>query len=692
MTASRLLRTTGLATILAASASSGAMAQNTLTLDVITVTGGKTSESAVSALAGVSYISDQDLERLKARISSDIFAMTPGITASPLGNDPGAIINIRGLQNFGRVAVTVDGARQNFSRNSHAGNGSFYVEPDLLSSATVVRGPAGNSYGSGAIGGVVAFTTFDADDLLRDGETWALANKTGYQTNANDISTSGRFAVRFNDAFDLVGGIVYRTSNDYTNASDQAVPYTGQTPVSGLVKGTFRPADGHEVEISGLHYDNRYLASRSAGLAPAAPYYASVDDTHTQNTNITGKWTYSDDALFDFAGTVFWTNTKTHQVKVLGSNSGSSGDLGDTRDFDVKTAGLDLHNSSRVDIGGIEHKFTYGVDYFKDIARSVSDLTSSDRSTASATSSGDRAAYGAFVQWDAKPKEWLDLMASLRYDGFRLDGNDADGSPIDLEGGRLSPKATAAISPIENLTFYGTYAEGYRAPSITETFVGGTHQNDFGWIPNPYLKPETARTLEGGINVRFDGVATPDDALRAKFSIFHTMVDDYIDIVRISTSPNVDQYQNVGEARVNGFEAEGTYDLGWSYVSLLASYANARKVSDGSQLNATTPTTKLGATLGLRNAERTLDYGLMFRYANATSSSLGDSDAYGLVDLFANWQVRSNVTVSAGIDNVFNTSYTDSTAGYIVGPPYSSIDSNGRGRTFKIAISGRIGG
>jgi hemoglobin/transferrin/lactoferrin receptor protein len=134
-----------LTTALAAAPLCAALGQS-LSLDVITVTAGKTNESAIDALAGVSYLSSEELQKLAATLPSEIFRTLPGVYAAPLGNDPGAIVNIRGLQNFGRVAVTIDGARQDFSRNSHAGNGSFYLEPELLKSLTVVRGPVGNTW------------------------------------------------------------------------------------------------------------------------------------------------------------------------------------------------------------------------------------------------------------------------------------------------------------------------------------------------------------------------------------------------------------------------------------------------------------------------------------------------------------------------------------------------------------------
>jgi hemoglobin/transferrin/lactoferrin receptor protein len=677
-----------------------AEAQSTINLDVLTITAGKTTQSAIDALAGVSYISRAELAKMQGKLPSDVLAALPGVAASTLGNDAGALVNIRGLQNFGRIAVTIDGARQDFSRNSHAGNGSFYLEPELLKSATVVRGPSGNSYGSGAIGGVVAFETIDADDVLRDGETWALQNNTGYASNGGGWFTGVQAAKRFNDAFDLVGAAVYRKSGDYANATGQTVPFTAQEPISGLVKATFRPADGHEIELSGMHYVNQYLASRSAGLT------ASVDDTDTQNTTLAAKWSYSKpgDDLWDFVGTAYWNRTFTDQIKVgpAGTPSSSStGFLGYHRSFEVKTAGVDFHNTSRAAAGGFDHKLTWGVDYFNDDADSYGDLTLAVKPTSQAatTSSGVRGAGGGFVEWEAE-RGWFDLLTSLRYDAFHLSGLDGNGNAVSLSGSRISPKATIGITPKEGFTFYGTYAEGYRAPSITETFIGGTHQSDFAWAPNPNLQPETARTLEAGLNVKLDGLATPDDAFRAKVGVFHTVVDNYIDTVSgfcPGTCPpdaTVSQYQNVGQGLVDGIEVEGTYDAGWSYLTVAGSYTNARKASDGARLNVTTPAAKVSGTLGFRNSERTWDYGVTWISNGKAQNVAGDTvPSYNLFNLFATWEASKNVSMAFGVDNVFNTAYTDPISGYIINSTFgSTISSNGAGRTFKISLKSRIGG
>src|SRR5437879_6971848 len=152
-------------------------------LDTITVAASKTEERAIDALAPVSSVSMEQIQGLQPNRLSDIFYNVPGVSFQERGDDPSTVINIRGLQDFGRVAAVVDGARQNYQRTGHNANGSFFLEPELVGGVDVVRGPTANIYGSGAIGGVVSFRTKDIRDVLRPGATWGVDMTGSYRTN-----------------------------------------------------------------------------------------------------------------------------------------------------------------------------------------------------------------------------------------------------------------------------------------------------------------------------------------------------------------------------------------------------------------------------------------------------------------------------------------------------------------------------
>ncbi|MDB5626100.1 MAG: TonB-dependent receptor, partial [Tardiphaga sp.] len=159
-------------------------------LDTITVTATKTEERAIDSLAPVSVVTLEHIQGLQPNRLTDIFRATPGVYFQDRGDDPSTAINVRGLQDFGRVAVVVDGARQNYQRTGHNANGSFFLEPELIGGVDVVRGPTANIYGSGAIGGVVSFRTKDIDDVVRPGERWGVDFATQVGSNQGRILSS----------------------------------------------------------------------------------------------------------------------------------------------------------------------------------------------------------------------------------------------------------------------------------------------------------------------------------------------------------------------------------------------------------------------------------------------------------------------------------------------------------------------
>ena len=115
----------------------------------------------------------------------------PGVWLQDRGDEPSTSINIRGLQDFGRVAVVVDGARQNYQRTGHFANGSFFLNPELIGGIDIVRGPTANIYGSGAIGGVASFRTKDIQDVVRPGERWGVDINNVFGTNNNRALSFG---------------------------------------------------------------------------------------------------------------------------------------------------------------------------------------------------------------------------------------------------------------------------------------------------------------------------------------------------------------------------------------------------------------------------------------------------------------------------------------------------------------------
>lgn len=650
-------------------------------LDPITVVATRTEESWIDTLAAVSVVRPEQLEQMMPVRTEDLFRGMPGVTAIQNGNTSQTSINIRGLQDFGRVAVIVDGARQNFTQLGHANAaGSFFVEPGLIADVDVVRGPVSNIYGSGAIGGVVTMRTKDADDIIARGQTWGVEADGEFGSNGPMGYGSFLAASKVGENVDLFAGGTYRKADDYKDGNGDTVDNTGYETWTGIAKATFRPADFHEIKLSFLNYESSYDTSNDAG-ASSTQY-----STDAANRTATASWNYSnpDDNLFDFRSTVYWNQVDLDQVKTVGSPNDITGAVGDPRGFTINTVGFDAYNTSRFQWGAVENAITYGGDYFHDDVDNVDDYGFGE----GYNPSGERAVGGAFVQWSAKYSTWLELITALRYDSYSLDG---DG--VSNDGDHLSPKITLGITPWSWLTVYGTYAEGYRAPAVTETLVSGDHPAffpggapPFEFVPNPNLKPEVGENKELGVNIKYDGLFVANDKLRIKANIYQNDVEDYIELVTFGPPrcivPNPSpvgppcfayndysfaQYQNVEEARLRGFEFEGTYDAKTWFFSLAGQVTEGEVTAgeDKGQPLSTIPPDQVTTTLGARFLDEKLTVAVRWTAVAAKKASdLPDNsvyeptDSFNLVSIYAGYQPNANTLWRLSVENLLDEQYT----------------------------------
>ncbi|RUU27546.1 TonB-dependent hemoglobin/transferrin/lactoferrin family receptor [Mesorhizobium sp. M6A.T.Ce.TU.016.01.1.1] len=651
-------------------------------LDLITISATMIKTAVIDSMAAISAVDQEELERIQPDTAADIFRTTPGVAASMNGDDPATAINIRGLQQYGRVVVTLDGARQDYWRVGH-GSGSFYVEPELIKDATVIRGPVSNAYGSGGIGGVVSFETKDAGDFLKQEERWALSEKLGYESNGDGFTTSTTGAYRFSDDADIIGNLIYRDRDSYTDGNGDTVPWTGERITSGYMKATLRPADGHELKLGTIlqRYSDQITGS-SGSTSPTLSRY----DTDTTNQTYTAAYTWKpdDNELIDFSANAYHNRTRAEQTQVWPTSA-----IGNFRYYDVATTGFNVKNSSRFDAWKMAHTLTYGLDYYY--------LEAS--SEAAHFGAGEQQGYGGFLQWQGDYDNWLQLIAAMRYDGYQLDGETKTVPPEEasMSGDRWSPRLTVGVTPLEGFQLYGTYSEGYRAPGLQDVYRGGgAHGSGDTYVPNLLLQPETARNWEAGVNLKYDDILAAGDLFRAKVNVFHTDVEDYIEV---DLRPDVTRTAiNIGDARLKGIEAEAVYDYGWGFVNLAGALIDAKVVSGvySGQALSNTPLDRFSATLGFRILEDQLTVGAQYlsvgkiTRTNRTQPNEPTvvDDGFDLVNVFANWRINDHAKLDFAVDNVFDTAYTDPQSAWST----SAATEQGKGRTFKVALTGRIGG
>ena len=671
-------------------------------LDTITAAASKTEERAVDALAPVSVVTSAQIEGRQASTIGDLIYNVPGVWVQNRGDEPSTSINIRGLQDFGRVAVVVDGARQNYQRTGHFANGSFFLNPELVSGIDIVRGPTANIYGSGAIGGVASFRTKDIEDVVRAGERWGVDMKTVVGSNYGRALGSAFGGVHVNPNVDVFAGGTYSTQENYKDGTGYEVANTGNRLSSGIAKLTLRPADGHEVKLGTIFQEDLYTVGqppRKAGDPNSTNANGtnnlggtSIYKSDVKNYTTTLGWKYNqpDDQLFDWDSKIYWNRTENDQVKTAHTSTTPSaycggvpgnpvsGCIGSTRGYLLDTYGIDLHNTSRFVTGDWRHAVTYGLDAFQDQVSSR-DTTGTSEIT---TPGGKRTVSGGFVQWKTNYTSMLEVISALRYDNYQLSSGSTSSS-----GDRLSPKITVALVPTAVVTPYVSYAEGYRAPSVTETLITGSHtsaspfdaffrcpsgtpgpgaDSTFCFVSNPNLRPEVGKNKEIGFNLKKNDLFVAGDTLRGKINIFRNDVENFIDLVNYGAplgGPGGPmpfyQYQNIAEARIQGFEAETMYDANLWFFGLSGTYQNGKNVQTGFGLSSIPPQ-KITTTAGVRLLDRTLILSMMWTSAIANTdipTNYLPATSYDLVNLYLQYQPTRDLTLNFSVENLLNQYY-----------------------------------
>ena len=659
----------------------------------------------------VSVITRDEIELRTPSAVSDLLRDVPGMAFSGGPRRTGEMPSIRGFTGQ-NVLILLDGARQSFS-SGH--DGRFFADPALLGTAEVVRGPASALYGSGAVGGVMALESADAEDLLRDGQTWGVRIRGAYQS-VNEETLTSFSAFTNTGKFDGIASIGLRESGDIELGDGSELPSDDEIQ-TGLVKGRYALTDALSVEASWQRFDNSaFEPNNGQGTLGTgdSTLDRNVDKDITSDTYRLGLNYDPASDLVNTDLTVYQTTTEVEEFDAT---------VPRTISREIETTGVSARNASRFDLGGIDTTFTVGGDWYRD------EQTGYDTESANGVRGGvpdaESEFMGLFAQLEAVAERPLGMPGQLivipgvRYDEFSSESETASGENDDEA---ISPRIAASYGPVEWFRFFASYSEGFRAPSVNELYLDGVHfevphpvlfdpaQGSFvfvtnEFIPNADLKPEKTETIEIGAGVDFHDLVSNGDRLQAKVSYYESEVDDMINLAVdfsydgtcfappfFPCSAGTTNSANVASAELEGVEAELRYDSERSYVH--ASYASIEGTdnSTGSDLGTLTPD-RIAVDMGLKAYELDAIIGIRVQYADDFTRRESDGaggftiaearDSYAVADIYASWSPEGwpGIRFDAGIDNIFDERYERTFEG--VYEP---------GRNYKIAASWQFGG
>lgn len=218
--------------------------------DVMTVYATGTERDSFDAPMMVTVIKNDSPETKTASTVNDILRKIPGIGVTGTSRTNGQDIYMRGFDRRG-ILTLVDNVRQG-TDTGHV-NGTF-IDPALIKQVEIVRGPSALLYGSGAMGGVIAWETVDAKDLLREGQNSGFRVFSQAATGDHSFGFGGTSFGR-TEQFDGLFSFVTKQVGDVrlSNGDDME---NKETISNLLAKGTWQFDDKQKLSGQLRYYNN----------------------------------------------------------------------------------------------------------------------------------------------------------------------------------------------------------------------------------------------------------------------------------------------------------------------------------------------------------------------------------------------------------------------------------------------------
>lgn len=148
------------------------------------VVSGRREQPALSS----TQIDGEEIRRRRGVSVADFLNGEAGVMSSNKRNGGSLSVNIRGVQDENRVPVSVDGVLQSIpSWQGYSGSSTrSFLDPDLLESVDIDKGPSMAADAVGAVGGMVRAGTVDAEHIIKEGRDWGFRLRVGTMNNTVD--------------------------------------------------------------------------------------------------------------------------------------------------------------------------------------------------------------------------------------------------------------------------------------------------------------------------------------------------------------------------------------------------------------------------------------------------------------------------------------------------------------------------
>lgn len=664
-------------------------------LDTIVVTASSQAVDIREAPASISVITAEEIEKKPVASLSELLRRVPGVTGGLSTNGEGSKIKLRGMpDNY--TLILVDGKRIGSSRdtNYRADRGRQdldWISPDMIERIEVVRGPMSSLYGSDAMGGVINIITKKIQDNWGGSATFNYTQPTTSgdrgRTFQSGVVVSG--PVADNVGLRLNAGQIRREAdNNFTNYA----PKRGDDPMLNQVNGTsgyvrnnfgaqvnIQPTENHDISLEATYGVEKNLESKGV---------TQVNSSTGVTGNTDAKVGWGASKLEKQGYTVSWDGRWAHDI--------SSKLSAYYNDYDQSGDGATAKSNETIIEGQVNMPFNFIVPHQLSVGgqwrRSELDnsstigtpLTDNDGNLILDANGNPVPSYdGQYYAGASKltGKNWalfledtLELHEKVKLTlGNRFDHDEKFGD-------HNSPRAYLVVLPTDDWSIKAGVAKGFRAPTIKESTAGAATQSGgngcsslkgMGYVDggcymagNANLKPEETTNYEFGIN--YTGFGTD-----INLTYFYTDFENKIEYTPLGYMNGVwwTQMNNIQKARTEGLEFSARIPLHerLNWTNSATYFLQSKNLDTGAAL-INTPELTISSSLDYQVTDpwsvQLLAQYTGEQYTTGVTKATTLQKAHTTFDLSTSYAASEDVTIRAGINNLFNKRLAMSNSSY----------------------------
>ena len=495
-----------------------------LKLNELVVTGVTGDTKLKNSTAPISIISNKDLRQTTSTNIIDAIAHQPGMAQITTGGGISKPI-IRGL-GYNRIIVMNEGVRQEGQQwgDEHG----IEVDPQIVNSVEILKGPASLMYGSDAMAGVVIL---HSAPTLPEGKMRANVS-TEYQTN------NGLFDYSLNFAGNQKGFVWDARFSD-------KMAHAYKNKVDGYVPGSqFKERAGRLMLGLNKRWGHTHLTWTAFHQIP------SIVEGERDET--TGELVCNSDNVKTYSKALPFQEIKHYKAVLDNSFNLPKGWLKAIIGYQQNRRQEFEESEDEYELFFKLHTVTYDVRYLSQefsgwkVAGGVNGMWQQSQNLGEESLIPEYKLFdiGGYATLSKSLGKWT-LNGGLRFDNRHLNFHSRDFSG-------LSGSIGAVCNISEHFNLRLNMARGFRAPNMSELGSDGVHEGTLRYeLGNPDLKPEYSWQADLGLDFTSQYIS-------AQVALFANHIENYIFAKRIDLvmEEGLRTYEYTqGDARLLGFEA-----------------------------------------------------------------------------------------------------------------------------------------